>query len=75
MYQSYIPGHLNHVALVDRSIKLRRTAFNVLSMKTLRYNMLSVTTETFLSFSALMLLVGWQEGHPACKKLSGGMLA
>ena len=20
-------------------------------------------------FSALMLLVGWQEGHPACKKL------
>ena len=26
-------------------------------------------------FSALTLLVGWQEGHPACKKLSGGMLA
>ena len=25
--------------------------------------------------SAFMLLVGWQEGHPACKKLSGGMLA
>jgi len=24
---------------------------------------------------ALTLLVGWQEGHPACKKLSGGMLA
>jgi len=22
-----------------------------------------------------MLLVGWQEGHPACKKLSGGILA
>ena len=28
-----------------------------------------------LTFSALTLLVGWQEGHPACKKLSGGMLA
>ena len=28
-----------------------------------------------LAFSALTLLVGWQEGHPACKKLSGGMLA
>jgi len=27
------------------------------------------------SFSALMLLVGQQEGHPACKKLSGRMLA
>jgi len=26
-------------------------------------------------FSALTLLVGQQEGHPACKKLSGGLLA
>jgi len=26
-------------------------------------------------FSGLTLLVGQQEGHPACKKLSGGMLA
>jgi len=25
--------------------------------------------------SALTLLVGRQEGHPACKKLSGGLLA
>jgi len=22
-----------------------------------------------------MLLIGWQEGHPTCKTLSGGMLA
>jgi len=28
-----------------------------------------------MAFSALTLLVGWQEGHPTCKKLSGGMLA
>jgi len=27
------------------------------------------------TFSALMLLVGWQEGHPACKNLSDGVLA
>jgi len=27
------------------------------------------------TFSALMLLVGQQEGYPACKKLSGGVLA
>jgi len=27
------------------------------------------------AFSALMLLVGQQKEHPACKKLSGGMLA
>jgi len=25
-------------------------------------------------FSALILLAGWQEGHPDCKKLSGGVL-
>jgi len=27
------------------------------------------------SFSALMLLVRGQEGHPVCRKLSGGILA
>jgi len=27
-----------------------------------------------VDFSALTLLVGRQEGHPACKKLSGGVL-
>jgi len=26
------------------------------------------------AFSALMLLVGQQEGHPACKKISGGVV-
>ena len=29
---------------------------------------------THCAFSALTLLVGWQEGHPAYKKLSGGVL-
>jgi len=28
-----------------------------------------------IAFSALTLLVGRQEGHQACKKLSGGVLA
>jgi len=45
--------------------------------------MLSTTTEVrfscyciYVAFSALMLLVGRQEGHPACKKtLSGEVLA
>jgi len=27
-----------------------------------------------IAFNVLTLLVGWQEGHPACKKLSGGVL-
>jgi len=36
---------------------------------------LDLWTSRVLAFSALMLLVGRQEGHPACKKLSGGVLA
>ena len=32
-------------------------------------------TLTVSAFSALTLLVGQQEGHPACKKLTGGVLA
>jgi len=35
----------------------------------------SVGTIWHNAFSALTLLVGRQEGHPACKKLSGGVLA
>ena len=42
----------------------------------------SILCQTFVAvycgivaFSALMLLVGWQEGHPACKKLSSEVLA
>ena len=35
---------------------------------------LFLTFSAFLAFSALTLLVGRQEGHPACKKLSGEVL-
>jgi len=34
-----------------------------------------ISVPNFIEISALTLLVGRQEGHPACKKLSGGMLA
>jgi len=33
-----------------------------------------VVTFTVLAFSALTLLAGCQEEHPACKKRSGGVL-
>jgi len=33
------------------------------------------STSCYSAFSALTLLVGRQEGHPACKKLSGEVLA
>jgi len=36
------------------------------------YNTLALPCERVISaFSALTLLVGWQEGHPACKKTEG----
>ena len=34
-----------------------------------------LSTSERYAFSALTLLVGRQKGHPACKKLSGGVLA
>ena len=34
-----------------------------------------ITSFKLSAFSALTLLVGRQEGHPACKKTSGGVLA
>jgi len=34
-----------------------------------------ITAFSAFAFSALTLLVGRQEGHPACKKLTGGMQA
>jgi len=40
-----------------------------------RYYLLAGTQKDGNAFSALTLLVGRQEGHPACKKLSGGVLA
>ena len=36
---------------------------------------MSVVQGNKFPFSVLTLLVGWQEGHPACKKLRGGVLA
>jgi len=41
----------------------------------LNQNHFSLFHDKFCAFSALALLVGQQEGHPACKKLSGEVLA
>ena len=43
--------------------------------KQLTYRNFCKISGQFNPFSALTLLVGRQEGHPACKKLSGGLLA
>jgi len=42
---------------------------------TVKKNKFIVLLIIICAFSALTLLVGRQEGHPACKKLSGGVLA
>jgi len=36
---------------------------------------LTIVPSVLFAFSALTLLVGRQEGRPACKKLCGGVLA
>jgi len=38
-------------------------------------NMVPLSCAVPVAFSALTLLVGWQEGHLAFKQLSGGVLA
>jgi len=38
-------------------------------------NLTKLRMQLHIACSALTLLVGQQEGHPACKKLSGGVLA
>jgi len=40
-----------------------------------KQNILLIYLFKHCSFSALTLLVGWQEGHPVCKRLSSGVLA
>jgi len=51
---------------------------NYVLISRLFYFSLDVHTDNMIqyaAFSALTLLVGRQEGHPACKKQSGGVLA
>jgi len=41
----------------------------------INYLLVYSSMQYVVAFSALTLLVVWYEGHPACKKLSGGVLA
>ena len=45
--------------------------FKLIYMLYMEFNPVTVIC---LAFSALTLLVGWQEGHPACKKLEWWVL-
>jgi len=56
-----------------RSLKFR--AVHSFSVAQNEATVLILIDFNIAAFSAWTLLVGWQEGHMACKKLSGGMLA
>jgi len=56
----FLPPNQQHQSTERTPVKLK-----------LKYKVLCQAT----AFSALTLLVGRQEGHPACKKLSGGIPA
>ena len=70
------PGH---IASPGRQYTHRNFTFNYEIYRVWLWCNIRFTTILQLSydsaFSALMLLVGRQGGHPACKKLSSGVLA
>ena len=57
------------------SVNLFVTASMAYMLATSLYSLVRRFMSANFAFSASTLLVGWQEGHLACKKLSGGMLA
>jgi len=64
----------NSVKALKKSLNISKGA-NKLQLIPLCHYAKLVHYYTFTAFTALTLLVGRQEGHPACKKLSGGVLA
>ena len=64
-------------ACLERDTGSAEDAYSIKHMKSLlceRYGDNVCIAEVSVAFSALALLVGRQEGHPACKKLSCGVL-
>jgi len=61
----------NETAVYSKSIKVNHFRKPVATLHSLSSSLYWLQ----YAFSALTLLVGWQEGHPACKKLSDGVLA
>jgi len=59
-----------HAQQIDEQVKTMPWQPTGWAVEAYKYNCVVLT-----AFSALTLLVGRQEGHPACKKLSSGVLA
>ena len=84
MYLNIAAAQIQHVVsvLLVRATALHRcTARQLHQVTNCMHSQGILSNKTYvvhsqrITFSALMLLVGRQEGHPACKKLSGGVLA
>jgi len=58
----------------ERASARNSNSNSVSRSQTLALNYTSTAFTDAFAFSALMLFVGRQEGHPACKKLNGGVL-
>jgi len=61
-------------SLVSSFLLTHGVVISVLSCSHPKYIIKSISQTKLGAFSALTLLAGRQEGHPACKKLSGGLL-
>jgi len=66
-------GHLGYLHLTINTLHFRPVQASGRNTPLIPF-LISVLYILFSAFSALTLLVGRQEGHPACKKLSGGVL-
>ena len=73
-FAAVVCGALGQVCSIVVHGLCRYNTFSSAEVQYTAYSLLSVVS-IFIAFSALTLLVGRQEGHPACKKTSGGVLA
>ena len=77
----FIPFHVESYILavsvltVLVSVSLLVNFYHLLPLLQYAFSAYAFSSYAFNPFSALTLLVGRQEGHMACKKLSGGVLA
>ena len=68
-HTDYLPNTVHQHAYITRNFS------NMPQQPILELHVSSTCHQQALAFSALTLLIGRQEGHPACKKLSGEVLA
>ena len=76
IYGNYICRASNVVGSTSTVVELKEASWFIILYSFRSFGIFFISSDVFLiAFSALTLLVGRQEGHPACKKLSGGLLA